>query len=357
MNLVLLGAGIIVKNNKFFIPVDKCQPGMTIGQTVYNDYGAVIVSENSILDEHMIKKLQIFRIPKVLIYRMSDEAIESNNTRFVENYETHVDSVKDIIKDISTGKNLNKEELDNIVETVLEDKKENRDIIYCINQVRDKHEYTYVHSMNVSLLCMMIGKWLGYDEDKIKELAYAGLLHDIGKAKINLSILNKPGALTPEEFEEIKKHVLYGYRIIENFPEISKDVATGVLMHHEREDGSGYILGAKSSQINDYAKIIAVADVYDAMTSNRVYRERECPFEVFEHIQQGTFGKFDPAITLTFLNNIAGYYVGDRCNLNNGSVAEIIRINANDISKPLIKVEDDYIDLVRRPDLKLVELL
>lgn len=343
--------------NKVFISVDKCQSGMKMGQTVFNDYGAVIVSEGSILDDHMIRKLQVFRIPRVLIYKISDEKIIENNSRFVENYDVHVDIVKDVIKDISNGKTLDKQEIDNVIQTVVEEKKENRDIVYCINQVRDKHEYTYVHSMNVSLLCMLIGKWLNFNEEKIKELSYAGLLHDIGKAKINVSILNKPGALTPEEFEEIKKHVLYGYRLIETIPGISKEISLGVLMHHEREDGSGYILGAKGEQISEYAKIIAVADVYDAMTSNRAYRERQCPFEVFEHIQEGTFGKFDPKITLTFLNNLAAYYVGDRCKLNNGQVAEIIRINSNFISRPLIKIEDDYIDLTKNKELKLIELV
>lgn len=342
---------------KTLIPVNKCEPGMKIGETVFNDYGAVIVAENSILDEHMIRKLQTFRIPKVLICQMGSDTILENRNKFKEHYTTQVDSVKSVIKDISGGRNLKIDRVNGIVNTVLENRKENRDIIYCINQVRDTHEYTYTHCMNVSLLSMMIGKWMGLDDDKVKDLIFTGLLHDIGKAKVNLAILNKPGKLTSEEFEEIKKHVVYGYRILETIPDINKDIALGVLMHHEREDGTGYMLGVKGDQIHLYAKIVAVADVYDAMTSNRVYRERESPFEVFEHIQNGTFGKFDPKITLTFLSNIANYYIGDKCRLNNGEIAEIIKINSSVISRPLVKVEEMYIDLSKELHLKVEELV
>lgn len=339
------------------ISVNDCQPGMKTAETVFNDYGAVIVSENSILDEHMIRKLQTFRISKILIFKMTDEKIEENKNKFKVHYDTQVETVKGIIKDIGMGRNLRTERVNSIVGALVENKKENRDIVYCINEVRDTHEYTYAHCINVSLLSMMIGKWLNYDDQTVRDLATCGLLHDIGKSKINLAILNKPDKLTPEEFEEIKKHVLYGYRILQTMPDINNDIAVGVLMHHEREDGSGYLLGAKGPQIHQYAKVLAVADVFDAMTSNRVYREKQSPFEVFEHIQNGTFGKFDPKITLAFLNRIAGYYVGDRCKLSTGDIAEIIQINPNTIAKPLVKVEDNYIDLSKQSDIKMTELI
>lgn len=342
---------------KVSIRLSKCEPGMKIAETVFNDYGAVVVAKDSILDAHMIAKMQNFNIDRVLIYEISDDKIEENKNKFKKDYNKKVDTLKDIIKDISTGKDLQVEKVDSIVNTLLANKDQNRDILHCINEVRDVHEYTYTHCMNVSIISMMIGKWLNYDDKKIKDLVYAGLLHDIGKARVNLNILNKPAKLTPEEFEEIKKHVLFGYRILENIPNLGKNIAIAVLMHHEREDGTGYLLGVKGNQIHEYAKIVAVADVFDAMTSNRVYRAKESPFEVFEHIQRGTFGQFEPKITLTFLSHIASYYVGDRCRLNTGEEAEIIQINNNNVSRPLIKVGEEYIDLTKQPEKKIVELI
>jgi HD-GYP domain-containing protein (c-di-GMP phosphodiesterase class II) len=163
--------------------------------------------------------------------------------------------------------------------------------------------------------------------------------------------------LTDEEFEEIKKHVIYGYRLVENIPEVNKAIALGILMHHEREDGTGYTLKANGDQIHEYAKIVAVADVYDAMTSNRVYRAKQCPFEVFESIQNGNFGKLDLRITTTFLNCIANYYIGDLCKLSTGEEAEITYINPINISKPLLKIDNAYLDLTKETTIKITEVL
>ena len=344
-------------NTKLSIAVEKCQIGMKIAETIFNNYGGIIVSQDSILDHHTIKKLQMLDISKIKIYELSNENIEENGEGFKIKYDAQVENVKDIIKDISAGKNLEMEKINIIVDSVVGSVKENRDIVSCINEVRDADEYTYTHCMNVSLLSMMIGKWLKLDQKKIQDLAYTGILHDIGKAKIDPAILNKPGKLNDEEYEEIKKHVVYGYRLIENIPDVSKNIALGVLMHHEREDGTGYMLKATGEQIHEYAKIVAVADVYDAMTSNRVYRAKQCPFDVFESIQNGTFGKLDIKICNTFLNCIANYYIGDICKLNTGEEGEITYINPINIARPLLRLDNVYIDLSKETDIKIVEVL
>ena len=204
---------------------------------------------------------------------------------------------------------------------------------------------------------MLIGKWLKYSPDMIKELLQAGLMHDVGKSKVPIEIINKPGALTSEEYEEIKKHPIYGYRILENIPNIHKDICMGVLMHHEREDGSGYPVGAKSSKIHHFAKIIAVADIYDAMTSKRSYKEREAPFKVFELMERHSFGVLDLNVMNAFLSNIAAYYIGDFVRLSNGDIGEIIYINPRQVSKPLIRTEKGYIDMVEDPELHILELI
>ena len=144
--------------------------------------------------------------------------------------------------------------------------------------MRDVDDLTYVHSMNVALIASVIGKWMGYNQEKIKVLTLAGLMHDIGKLLIPEKILNKPGNLTDNEYEIMKKHVNLGYEQVKNkFMPMS--VKEAILLHHEKCDGTGYPFGLKSDKIPETAKIIAIADVYDAMTSSRIYRAPICPFE------------------------------------------------------------------------------
>lgn len=234
---------------------------------------------------------------------------------------------------------------------------EKMDLIRSMNQIRSSDEYLYTHSMNVAMLSMLIGKWLKYEDKKLQALVQAALLHDIGKIKVPLEILNKPGKLTDAEYEEMKKHSEYGYRMLEEKGNISMDICLAVLMHHEREDGSGYPIGAKSNRIHDFAKIIAVADIYDAMTSERVYKERESPFEVFELMEEKTIGQLSVEVVLTFLNNIASYYIGDLVMLSNGETGEIIHINPRHVSKSIIKAKEKYLDLSVEKDIKIKYLI
>ncbi len=343
---------------KITMNVEDCEPGMQIAETVFNEYGAIIVSEGTLLDNHILRKLDNLGILKIKISDQSENEIISNSAEaFKAQYNENIEVFKDVLHDISTGKNIDLKKVNNVSDSVFVWINENRDIVSCIGQIRDVDEYTYTHSMNVSLLCMLLGKWMKMDAAKIKMMVQAGLLHDIGKSRIPPEILNKPGTLSNEEFEEIKKHPVYGYRILEKMPEISKEICMGVLMHHEREDGSGYPTGARGEQINEIAKIIAVADIYDAMTSNRVYRERESPFEVFEKMENKTFGLLDPKVINAFLNNIASYYIGDIVKLNTGEIGEIVYINPRHVSQPLVKVGNKYLDLTLERGVRINELI
>lgn len=341
---------------KIIISINECRPGMKIAETIFNDYGAVIIARDTIINNSIIEKLEELGLKNIKIFSTSDIKTYEKNI-INDQYNTYIDTVEDVIQDINSGKDLEMEKIEYVTNSLMDTLKENTDIMSCIKQVRDADEYTFTHSVNVSLLSMLIGKWLNLSQENVKDLVYAGMLHDIGKAKIDLAILNKPGKLTDEEFEEIKKHVVYGYKIVENIPDLNKDIKEAVLMHHERENGKGYVLSATKDKINLFAKIVAIADVYDAMTSNRVYRSKRTPFEVLEHIRDMAFSEFDPNIALTFLTHMANYYIGDKCILNNGKVAEIIFIDPNNIGKPVIKVGDECIYLEHEPDIKIVEVL
>jgi putative nucleotidyltransferase with HDIG domain len=333
-------------------------PNMKIAETILNDYGSVVIMENTVLDEYIIKKLQNQNLSKIKVFEeKTNKSIIKTKEFFQQNYNEGIYEVKEIISELIIDKDVKTEKVKKVVDSVINMADEKMDLIRSMNQIRSSDEYLYTHSMNVAMLSMLIGKWLKYEDKKLQALVQAALLHDIGKIKVPLEILNKPGKLTDAEYEEMKKHSEYGYRMLEEKGNISMDICLAVLMHHEREDGSGYPIGAKSNRIHDFAKIIAVADIYDAMTSERVYKERESPFEVFELMEEKTIGQLSVEVVLTFLNNIASYYIGDLVMLDNGEVGEIVHINPRQVSKPIIKVKEKYLDLTVEKNIKIKHLI
>lgn len=341
---------------KIFVYSNELVPGMKIADTILNDYGAIVVSEGTVLDDNLINKLNNMGVYRLQIF---DEEVVKIDTQdvFQRKYSENVNRVKELIWDISNGMDFNTTKVNELVDSVLERLDERRDIISCLNQIRTADEYTYSHSVNVSLISMLIGKWMKLDAEKIRILVQAGLMHDIGKTKVPMEILNKPGKLTEEEFEEMKKHTVYGYRILEAVPSVDKDILAAVLMHHEKEDGSGYPTGLPGKKINLLTKIVTVADIFDAMTSNRVYKEKETPFDVFKFMEEESLGKLSPVVVNVLLNNMANYYIGDRVKLNNGDIGEVVYINPRCVFRPIVKVGERYVDLLLEKDAKINEII
>ncbi len=343
---------------KVFVSVFDCKPGMKIAEDIYNEYGAVIITDGTVLDEYIIDRIRYLGFTRIKAYDSVGDMIEvSGSELFRAQYNENLNSVKGVLHDISNGKQIDTQRVNTATSSILARINENRDIVSCITEMRASGEYLYTHSVNVSLLSMLIGKWLKFDYQKLKSLVTAGFLHDIGKSKVDQEILNKPGPLDADEFEEIKRHSAYGFKIVENISGMNDDILKGILMHHEREDGSGYPFGLKGDQIHETAKIIAVADIYDAMTSNRAYRERVCPFDVIESIEKDNFGILDHHVASVFLKNIASYYMGEIVKLNNGAIGEIVYINPYNISKPIVKSDNVYIDMSAENKLRIVELI
>jgi putative nucleotidyltransferase with HDIG domain len=163
-----------------------------------------------------------------------------------------------------------------------------------VNGDKALEDSTYYHSINTAIYSMFIAKWLDLSAPIIKKIIQSGLLHDIGKAKVPDEILNKKGPLDRREMTIIQNHPIYGYEMIEHFHEIDPEIKSAILQHHQRLDGSGYPLDINSDCIGLYARIVAVADVFDAMTSDRVYKKRVEPyaaFQMFKTIGQNLFDK------------------------------------------------------------------
>jgi len=338
------------------IDINEYKPGMKVSEEILNNYGAVLVHKNTMLDKYTIHRLKLHGINSIKIYEDYEE-IEVKDKNTTKVYEENINEFKSIIKDIGNGKKLDTLKVQNIVKELNDNFTSIYDIITHLNSNRGIDEYTYSHSLNVSLLCTLMGNWLELNQSQIRTLSYCGLLHDIGKSKIPPEILNKPGPLNAKEYEIMKKHSILGYNILKDNIAISKDIMLAVLMHHEREDGSGYPFGLKGDQIPLYAKITAIADIFDAMTSDRVYKKRETCFYVFEMFESDYLTKCDTSILLTFLKRIADYYIGSNVRLSDGSYGEIVFINQHQISRPIVKLEDEsIIDLSKEKELIIEEV-
>ncbi len=218
-----------------------------------------------------------------------------------------------------------------------------------LHNLRSIDDSVYSHSLNVAMISRILGKWLKWSRHDLDQLVLAGLLHDIGKLKIPPEVLNKEEKLTDEEFEMIRWHPRAGYELIRDLS-IDSRIKKAALQHHERCDGTGYPEKATVASLEEFSMVIAIADVYDAMTAARKYRAPLCPFQVIREFERDGFHKYKTQFLLTFLQRIATTYQNNRVILNDGRAAKIILLNQTALSEPLVQLNDgSCIDLAASP--------
>lgn len=355
--------------------MDKARlcPGMILGQDVYNFANQIVVKKGTVLDERTITKLHRFEIPQFMIeeevlsiqeansYHRSSysERIQNNPAfrRFQANYDTEIISFQNMISCvIEKNQKIDCEALYRQVVMLLKDTGNSINAFDMVQNLRHYDDSTYAHSMNVGLLCNVFADWLELGEEEKKTLTVAGILHDIGKTRVPLEIIQKPARLSEEEYQIIKKHTEYGFAILtEN--KLDYHIRYTALQHHERMDGSGYPLGLVGDHIDEYARIVSIIDVYDAMTSPRVYRGPTCPFDVIQIFEEEGFQKYDSRYILTFLRRIAESYLNERIKLSDGRTGKLIYINVHALSRPVVMVDGQAIDLRKEKDLKIMEIM
>ena len=225
--------------------------------------------------------------------------------------------------------------------------------VHLICRIKDKDNYTFQHSVSVCSLLVAFCNLTGFDRESIYSAAIGGLLHDIGKAKIDDKILKKPGRLTSQEFEIMKTHVEEGRKIldkIENIPEIAKHIA---YEHHERYDGSGYPAGLKGDKISKIGRMVAICDVYDALSSVRVYHNALIPHEALRKIFEWSDFQFDKVLVEKFVHMMGIYPVGTLVMLESGFVSVVLQQNGDSLLKPVIRT---FYDAFAKRFVKPVEL-
>jgi HD-GYP domain-containing protein (c-di-GMP phosphodiesterase class II) len=302
--------------------LSQLKPGMKLAKDVILPDGRLLLLSGFAIKPMSLRKLKAFNVDKVYIEEGNYEPIEEFEEERVYNHA--VETIKDIFtmtrKNRDSDITVVKDTVNNIMHQLIE----NDTLLLQLTGIRDIDNYTYMHSVDVCIYSLILGKKLGYGNEQLMSLGMGAILHDIGKCKVPLNILQKPAILTSEEFSLMKLHSVHGCEIIQNSYHLGTKIAGIAFQHHEKWDGSGYPLGISANSIGPLARIVALSDVYDALTSDRVYKRRELPHIAAEYIKQNSGTQFDPFIVDLFLSSIAVYSEGTIVLLNTGEVGSIV---------------------------------
>ncbi|HKM33405.1 MAG TPA: HD domain-containing phosphohydrolase [Lachnospiraceae bacterium] len=342
-------------------------PGMIVAEDIFSFSDQLLIPKGTVLTDSAITILEMYDIISI---RVDDTPIADSTPdltvplsvrtkssaefkTFKKKYDLEVDRFKQSLSQAMEKKlPLDIDELLDGTLDLLGNVHSFTGVVDILQCMREYDDLTYAHSINVAFICNVAARWLNMPENDIRMATSCGLFHDIGKVQIPKIILNKPSKLTIDEFAIIKKHPVTGYQLLRE-QSINDHICNAALMHHERCDGTGYPFGIKDIQIDRFAKLVAIADVYDAMTAARVYRGPLCPFTVIDLFEKEGLQQYDPRYIMTFLENIVNTYVSNRCRLSNGQEGDIIYINKERLSRPMIQCGKEYINLSERTDLSI----
>lgn len=368
------------------ILTSQAVPGMIIADDIYTFNNQMILAKGSKLTNRAITRLKFYSINDIRIDisqgepelpsdetapeaqpALSDIAMEplvAHVKRTIEfrsfhrEYDTTVSNFENSLKLIVNDKQapLDTSALLQETEGILSHRRNGMHLFHMLHCMRNYQDEIYAHSISVAMICNTMGLWLKWPEDEVRNLTLAGLLHDIGKIYMPDSILHKKGSLSETEFSMIKTHPRKGFNVLRGQP-IDERIKLAALMHHEHCDGSGYPSNLRADRIDEFAKIVAIADTYDAMTSPRIYRGPLCPFEVISLFQSEGLTQYDPGYLTTFLNKTAETYIHSRVQLSNGQQGEIVLINPSDLSRPTVKVGNQYVNLFKEEKLRITAML
>ncbi|WP_202711024.1 HD domain-containing phosphohydrolase [Sporosalibacterium faouarense] len=344
------------------IDIKEAMPGMVLSKNIENEEnGITLITSGTVLNSRIIERISSIGIKYVHIFQKIEEdkelLIVEEEYELQETHKEFADKTKKLLHSIQLGKKPVITEISDVMDDLINQVTKSNNVLGKLRQLQKESDYLFEHSIKVSMLATMLAKWLNYSNKDLKLIGYAGVFHDIGKLKISHDILNKAGKLNSREFEIMKKHTVYGYNILQDTIGVSKSVALSALQHHEREDGSGYPLGFKSEKIHEFAQIIAICDIFNAMTTDKVYKSKQSPFKAAEYIARCSFNKLNPRIARVFLDNISKFYVGNVVKLNTGDIGEIILIHKNEPTRPVIKVGEGFVDLLIEKNIEIEEVI
>jgi putative nucleotidyltransferase with HDIG domain len=251
------------------------------------------------------------------------------------------ETAKQIMSSIRLGRMLDMNRIRRVVDETVDSVLRNENALLLLSKIKNKDDYTAEHCINVSILAAAFGKHLGLLEEEIRVLALGGMLHDVGKMRIDDAILNKPGALTPEEFDIMKKHTTYGRDVLAALPTLEHAAVDVAYSHHERMDGKGYPRGLPSQQIPVFAKMVGVVDTYDAITSSRVYDKGRASMQALQIIHRNKGTQFDAELAVEFIRMIGVYPPGSIVELENDEVGIVVANQKTNKLRPIVLLVRD----------------
>lgn len=353
------------------IPIGNASENSILAKDVVIGTGLVLIKKDTMLNARLINLLKEHDIPSVFIkladyggnqaaamgiavHRGASRAeMDGSLERFKRIHNDTEKNLRKKIVEIGKGGDIDISGLYTLTGDALRSITYMPEILVFMNYIKLRDNFTYAHSLNVSLLANLFARWLELPGEVMTTLTVAGLLHDIGKLKISLKILNKQEKLTPSEFQLLQKHVGFGIEMLSDKEDIPDDVRRAVAQHHERMNGSGYPDGLSGGEIDDGAKILAICDIFANMTAERALRARVCPFKIIRTLEQNAYGALDAKYLLVFMQNIAYLYLSSEVTLSDGRVGEIVFINDRDLSRPIVKAGDTFIDLSKNRELEV----
>ncbi len=357
------------------VNLNDLQEGCILAEDIFSLTNRPIIKKKTVLTAELLEVMKAFfvdsaEVEKTLLngipfnpYGAEDKDLNqpSPSKGHLKTADMFLRSVQAFKKEFTawqSGMQIDISQVRNILLPLIEVTESNSADLFSLYHFSNKDNYLYQHSIAVGLLSAFIAKKLNYSKGDIVQIALAGCLSDCGMAKVGPGIINKKTSLTQNEFNEIKNHCAYSYKMIQHLPLLRESTKVAVFQHHERMDGSGYPLG-ESEKIHPIAKIIAVADTFHAMASERQYRLKRSPFKVLEMMMQDDFGKYDLQAIQALGSGLINFSIGSRVILSDGRRAEILFIEEQHPTRPMIKIiaTDEILRLESSRHLYIEEIL
>ncbi len=244
--------------------------------------------------------------------------------------------IRQVMQDLRMGRNIESDKVKRVVQRMTESILRNPDALASLTRLKGYDEYTFVHSINVCILCLALGRHLNLERESLEKIGIGALLHDVGKMKIPGSILRKPGKLTEAEFAEIKKHPIYSVDVLEKTEGLAQESKLIALQHHERYSGHGYPLGLQGEQIGQFGQMAAIADVYDALTTNRCYKRATTPYEALQQMYLSAKRDFNPLLLERFICCMGIYPIGTLVQLDTQEIGVVYSVNHQHLLRPQV---------------------
>lgn len=333
---------------------DFLVPGMELARDIYTDSGSVLATQGTLINKFLIQKLQNWNISTVSILAetTTNPITDPQIQKFFHSHNQSVTVVQQAFDNIRQNQEIPMETFEKTSDDIVESLSESGNVIDQLYNLPPCDDYTFRHSVNVSTIATLIATWLKFPQENISAIALAGLLHDVGKSQLPPEVLNKSHLLSPAEQELFQTHTTLGYELVSKLPGISKSILAGILDHHERDDGSGYPKQLLAEDIHPYAKIIAIADIFDEeLIVNYENPDALSPYISLEKVWDELY-RLNAKAVITFIQNMMNYLSGNIVALNNGQQGRVVFVNKDKPSRSIIQLEDGtVIDLSETDNL------